>query len=251
MKPACIVLSHNAGLFSLVNKVVMCMSLYERVQVDFTKGDPHPYQPNTENLWDKLFKPTDPIGGPCDQVLYYPSMWLTGPDAAKCYAGDQGWRHDLNFYWNKLEILPAIQERIDRFAKEHIGGRPYVSALIRSDYHSREQANLKSQPLEWYEATIRGELQAGELVYVSAGDHKTIQWFQQRFDNLVVFPDTRRLPDRELDLLIHSPNTAEDAINCLIEVVIMSQGRALIHPVSNMSTAALYMNPKLKGVFLP
>jgi hypothetical protein len=35
-----------------------------------------------------------------------------------------------------------------------------------------------------------------------------------------------------------------------LESFVLSKSDYLIHPVSNMATAALYMNPKIKNIFL-
>lgn len=250
----CIVLSHNAGLFSLINKVVTCMDIgYENVAVDFTRGDPHKYvTPGGKNLWDLLFEPMDSKGQKEDEWVEYPDMWLTGGNATKLYTGDQAWRTRLNGWWNRLRVRPEIIDRIE-YSMASLGllGGKFVSILVRSDFHAREQATAQSQSLDSYAVAAQSALQSGDDFYVSAGDDATIKWFQERFNHVKFYPLTRRLKTRELDLLVHSDNTLEDAVNVLIEVLIMSKGRTLIHPVSNMSTAALYMNPELKSVYLP
>lgn len=240
---SCIVKAHHAGLFSLINKVVTSALLYDHVHVDWTGG--HIYH-GDGNLWDTLFEPTENRGG--DVIVDYPNTHLTWCNAAKLYTGDQLWRTHYHEIWRSFAVHPGYVRNAASFIEQQFGGRPFVSALVRSNHHSGEQPDGRLHTLEEYARAMEA---AGDLFYLCACDCETVEWFRQRFGNALVWDTSvNRAPTRENELHLQTPQTHADAALALVEVIRMSMAQAHVHIVSNMSTNCLIINPELKSVYL-
>lgn len=237
-----IVKAHSAGLFSLINNVMTCMEQYEHVQVDWSNGTM--YSPPGVNLWDELFRPRGPVAEPFKVLEVNEDYWLTGLDAGKLYQGSDEWRWRLAPVWNKLCPRPEIVDASRDFPLP----KRVVAALVRAHAHYAEQLTARSQTFDEYAAAIEREIGDGTL-YLACGDNETLNWFMDRFP-VLCHPETRRVATRDIDMHKAFPQTVADARICLEEVLIMSRADVFVSGISNMATAALYMNPRLKHVFL-
>lgn len=249
MNTACECQCHDAGLWSLINKVMVCFSIYERVHVDFSKGIRCLYC--TEgNLWNHLFRETTRPAGEVDEILYYPDTTITGREVAALY-GTTEWRQKYHEQWQKALVRPEHIISASGFVLRHWQGRDVVSVLVRATGHAAEQASDKSQPLEAYADAFERIRKPDSILHVMACDQQTVEWFRERYEHVTFYPHTRRTASRDFDCNMNGQQTVEDARHCLIEVLILARSRALIHPVSNMSTGALYINPQMEAIFLP
>lgn len=240
---------HGGGLFSLVNNVITCLDLYRGgiVHPDWT-GSSYG-RPEDGNLWNHLFEPTDAPTGDYDVIRGYPDQWLTYKNVHDLYLGPQIWREDLNLLWTQFfRPLPEIMDQAETFIRDNLGPH-YISALVRFDGHAGEQVSGQSQGLNQYMGAILDNLLPEEEVFVMCGDCATMEYFNTASGDAVFYPHTRRTPDRTTDCFQFS--SISDAQNALIEVLIASRGRALLHPISNMATAALIINPQLQSIYLP
>lgn len=240
---SCIVRAHHAGLFSLINKVITCAEKYEHVHVDFSNGSI--YSQPGDNLWNHLFEPTEDKGG--DVIEAYPDQLYTYKNVAECYMSGNTWRHWLNDLWNRFTPLPSITSDAREFVEAN-NIADCIAVQVRSIPHAGEQINGECQTLDRYAHAIQEE--GGGRIFAVCGDQSTLEWLSSRFDALSD-PKTRRSLDRSVNFHEVAPQTPEDAIQCLKEVMVMSHAKALIHPISNMATAALYMNRNIKSIYLP
>lgn len=247
MSRACIVFPHRAGLFSLLNNVVTCMLMYDQVYVDWvdtlygTRAD--------GNLWNHLFEPLPPVEGGCDIHATYPDQWLTYKNAAKLYEGGHEWRERCNRVWRKLKPRMEVRVGADIVLDDH-RMMDFISVLVRAYSHGGEQVSGRSQSLDSYARAIDGALGPATHVFLMTRDLETLEWMKARFP-VVYCKATKRTPTRDIDLHLAEPQTVDDAKQVMKEVILSSYGRALIHPVSNMATAALYMEPEMQSIYLP
>lgn len=235
---------HNAGLFSLINKVALCHTLYDHVHVDMSKGEGLIYGP--ENWWPELFAPTTLPQGEFDVVNAYPSTWMTGREAGHMYEGGNAWRDKFHGAWLRMGVNPEIALEAAQFVARL--PQDVVSILVRANCHRGEQLSDRNQTLEEYAAAYQTIKKPDSILHVMTGDEETLAWFRERFD-VSFLSTTKRTATRDTDH-IAMPQTVEDAKQVLLEVLILSMSRALIHPVSNMATAALYINPGLESIYL-
>lgn len=238
---------HRAGLFSLINNLITCLFLYRRAHVDWSSGSLYG-TPEDGNVWDHLFKPTVPPDSIFDIIEDYPDQWLTFNNVAKLYRSPGAWRNACWKQWQKIHVQPEIKEgATDWF--EWNAPKGCISALIRADGHADEQITGRNQTLSEYARAIEENIGCGK-VFIMTGDRQTLEWFKVRFP-VIFYPDTIRSESRAIDRHLVAPQTIQDAKNCLTEVLILAKMDALIHPVSNMATSALYINPALKSIYLP
>lgn len=236
---------HDAGLFSLINKVVTCLGLYEIVHVDFSKGDRCLYGDGDE-MWSALFLPTEPNNG--ETIYGYPDSSITSVNVSALY-GSSEWRQRYHDCWTKLRVQPEIILAANQFVMRHWANRDVVSVLVRATTHCSEQIGNRTQSLEEYAQAFERIRKPDSMLHVMACDNDTIEWFRNRYD-ISCYPYANRTESREKDYHLHRAQTVQDAITTLTEVLILSRSRALIHPISNMATAALYINPEMESIYL-
>lgn len=246
--PRCIVKAHSAGLFSLINNVITCAGLYESVHVDWSDCI---YGPDT---WGHLFEPTNVPDPPYDEIFTYPDHWLTAVYAGLLYQGrtnnqHNNWRQECNVFWKGLKVLSVHSNFVDNFSAQNFAGHKIISVLVRSTVIAGEQLTSRVQTLDEYAAAIDAELTAGAKVYVASVDLESLSWLADRF-SVIAHPGTVRSSSRTIDQHVVVPQTPLDAVFCLQEVLLLSRADVFVHPISNMATAALYINPALKSVFL-
>jgi hypothetical protein len=245
MKPACIVKGHNgAGFFSLFNKVVQCLTIYQHVHVDWSEGSLY------GNCWNDLFWPTTPPTGEHDVITFYPDNRITGIRAHQLYEWDD-WRFRYNFASRKISIRQLIYDRVHNYCESYLYNRDSIGVLVRATTHAGEQPSRQSQSLDSYAEAIQKLWQPNSVLHIMSQDSASIEWFRGCGWRVVSYPLSNRSATRDIDRHLFEQQTAEDAINVFTEMLILARCRALVHPVSNIATAALYYNPILQGVYLP
>jgi len=258
MNRACTIKAHQGGLFSLVNNVLTCMERYEHVHVDWSNS-----LYGAEDLYPKLFGRTNPesfyrpcpgypmVPIPRDTILDYPDKWLTYTNPHKLYTGYQSWRNRMHPYWWRMGVLPHFTEFAESFARVNFGAFN-IGVLIRANTHAGEQINGISQTLHdymgWMDALEKRHPHA--KFYVMCQDEDSIDRLHQCYGNIITHPGVKRSATRDIDRHLHEPQTHEDAFVCLEEMLILSKCDVLIHPISNIATAALIANPALRSVYL-
>lgn len=239
----CIIRQHQAGLFSNINKVLVCMDYYENIHVDWSPSLIY------EDCWKDLFEPTTPPPYACDVLHDYPDLNLTCVNVASAYVGNQDWRSRLNAHWLRLRVKDHISKMADDFVKSKFKERT-VSALIRSDFHGVEQVNGRSQSMEEYALRFKSLDNGNTVFFLMSAHQDALEWLGQRFP--CVWRDgPPRSPKRtDPEPHLQRKQTAKDAIECLVDVMVSARATAFVHGVSNMSTAVLYINPNIVSHFL-
>lgn len=242
-KQYCIVKQHQAGLFSNINKVLVCMDYYDHVHVD--------WNPNFiyDDCWKDMFEPTTPPPWICDVLHDYPDINLTAVNVAAAYVGNQEWRTRLNANWLKLKVKDDISKMADDYVKvkfkEHT-----VSALVRSDFHKAEQINGRSQSLEEYALRFKS-LDDGKTVFFLMSAHQdALEWLNQRFPCIWRDGPPRSANRTDPEPHLQRKQNAQDARQCLVDVMVAARANEFVHGISNMATAVLYINPKIVSHFL-
>ncbi len=248
MNQACIVRAHGAGLFSNINKILVCLRIYETVYVDWSlagENDPAFRYGGSfyGDCWHDLFfdstqKPTEGY----DTVFQYPFFEITDKCAGILYGHPEwNWREAYNKAWKRLS---CVVEPVPV-------GPGTIGVMVRSDALGGEQLSGQSQPLEQYAEAIDRE-SASENIFAVSSDSESIEWLQRRYLNRLYFSSAIKRNARRSDAEQHLtvPQTKKDACDVMREVLALARCKTLIHPISNMATAALIINPELKSVYL-
>ena len=249
MTRSCIVRAHGAGLFSNINKILVCHRLYDTVFVDWSKaGENDPafrfggsfYGDCWHDLfYDDTIKPQEP----CDVIMSYPFYDITGACAGIMYQNPEwGWREAYHKAWARLR---CVVEPIPV-------GPGTIGILIRSDALGGEQLYGKSQTLEDYHAAIvkAKEASLGAGLFVVSSDKESIDWLYNRHQIFYSYGIKRNTSRSDPEQHLTVPQTKFDAIDVMREVLALARCETLIHPISNMATAALIINPNLKSIYL-
>lgn len=239
-----IIKAHRGGFFSLLNNVLTCLEIYDTLRMDWsTSAYQIPAELADRNLWNYFFLNfNEPLDGSFDAWENYPHQKLTYKNVAQLYDGPQSWRWMYYGLWKRIELRWEFRERQKEANRIY---QDMTGILVRSHPHAGEQISERSQPLEEYAREI--EKTKAEKVFVMSGDEESLEWFRQRF-NCVSHP-VRRMPTRNADHF-SGPSILQDAMDVFGEVLALSACKTIIHPVSNMSTAALIFNPRARSVFL-
>ncbi len=256
MNKSCIVRAHGAGLFSNINKVLVCLRLYENVYVDWSKAaenDPAFRFGGSfyGDCWHDLFYDSGSVQGligkgakeeqGVDMIYQYPFWDITDKCAGILYQHPEwNWRVAYHVAWKRLQ---CVVEPIPV-------GQDTVGVLIRSDALGGEQVYGESQSLEQYEHAMRRSKAGG--FFIVSSDEESIIWLQERFQSSLYFSNSIKRNKKRADAEQHLtvPQTKADAIDVMREVLALARCKALIHPISNMSTAALIINPQLESIYL-
>ncbi len=250
MNRNCIVTAHGAGLFSNINKVVVCLRLYDQIWVDWSKAGPN--DPAFKfggsfygDCWDDLFyDPTPEPSEPYDTIHQYPFYDITGACAGVLYQNPEwGWREAYHKAWARLtcvvEPIPV--------------GPDTIGVLIRSDGIAGEQLFGRNQTLPEYADAIDRELtQSNSPLFVVSSDLASIQWLVNQFPGKVYYSTgikrnaKRSDPEQHINVI----QTAQDAKDVMREVLALARCKTLISGISNMATAVLYINPNVKHIYL-
>lgn len=240
---ACIVRPHYSGLWSLINKVITCMDKYKKVHVDWSSyciyGD----------CWNDLFYPTEPVTGEHDILMFYPNLKITGTEVAELYKSGDEWRSHYHELWKKLKVRESITAEVDDFCKANFSTH-VVAGMIRDHTHRNEQVPPRSQSLEEYARVFDLVKKPETKFFIMCRDNESLAWFASRFP-IITYPHTKRCANRDMNLHLMEPQTSQDAKHCLIEILICARANEFVHPVSNMATAVLYINPIVKSHYLP
>lgn len=150
-----------------------------------------------------------------------------------------GWREKYHKAWEKLKCkLNPVP------VPPHTLG-----VMIRSDVHGGEQLAGEGHTLERYAEAIDKAL--WDNLFMVSSDEESISWMIGRYPNLFFTKGIKRSAKRsDPEQHITVPQTKEDAVAVVQEILNLSTCKALIHPVSNMATAALYMNLNLESIYL-
>lgn len=253
---AAIIRPHKAGLFSLINNVITCAHHYEYVYVDWS-GENCRYRSN-RNVWDALFEPNVHPSEVADiesiDVIneFHEDRSFTYKHAANLYGRDW-WRGHCHLLWrNKLRPQQRFLDQAARFiANLNPRNRRMVSLIIRSHPHAGEQITNRSQTFAQYDAEIakHREEDPEAIIFMVPGSYEAANYFVDKWDAWH-HPDSVLTVARETDSLSHE-QTEDSAKQIFTEILIAAAADYLVHPVSNMATAALYINPLLRSVFIP
>lgn len=248
MNRACKVTAHGAGLFSNINKILVCLRLYEQVYVDWSKAGPN--DPAFKyggsfygDCWHDLFyDATPPPQEPYDLIHQYPFYDITGACAGVLYQNPEwGWREAYHKAWARLSCV------VDPIPV----GPGTIGVLIRSDALGGEQLYGKNQTLLQYVESMSKLTNHDKSFFVVSSDLESITELQSVFANIYYSTGIKRNAKRsDPEQHLNVPQTKQDAIDVMREVLALARCEKLIHPISNMATAALIINPSLKSVYL-
>jgi hypothetical protein len=157
----------------------------------------------------------------------------------------------FNKAYNKyIKIKPHIQEKIDYKVNELKNGSDQIIGIfIRSNALANEQPSGVMPTREEYINAINNIKKSNNVKYFFCIDNENdLEYFKQLYTPNY-YTDIRRTSNtNDGEPHTKTMGTLEDLENSFIEVCVMSQCDILVHCVSNMVTASLYMNMNQKSI---
>lgn len=236
----------DAGLFSHLNFVVTHIDTlgHAAFHVDWTDGNPY-VSGESGNVFDKLFiqslhpSDDDPL------IEEWPHHRYTGANADGLYRGSSKWRWHLHHCWKLLRVRKQILDDAASFADAWAAD---ATALhVRNSKIGVECPGNQAPTLEDY-----GRIPYGgeEPVYLATDNEEAVEYFSRLLGSRLKIRDIPRSADMNTEFHLTSPQSVNDARECLIDALIMARCARLLHSVSNIATAVLYMNPKIPHVYV-
>jgi hypothetical protein len=148
-------------------------------------------------------------------------------------------------YKKYIKIKPHIQKKIEEKVKELKKGNPEqnIGIFVRSAALASEQPKGKMPTQENYKKIIDSIDKTKTTKYFICADNiNDLEYYKKHF-NPHYYTDIRRT-DNTLNSEPHKKTfgSLKDLEDSFIEVALLAQCDILVHCVSNMATAALYMN---------
>ena len=264
--------SYRAGFFSLFNKLFGYLEKYKPIYaVSWQVYEPFKAYGEGE-MFSKVFVPyvnQDYKDYEIEVIecFHYCDGKLTGVDASKLYS-EQGclannislnWRNEMNIYFKTY-----YQIHNQRIIGKYVGflqqvqaykeqGKKIITFLLRHPILKDEQENKVMPSYAMYDEEIM-KVASGDIskaVLICLTDHQeAFEYFQEKYkDQTILFPDVERKRENELDSVC-VPGGDEKVDMAVLSVLYLTAGDHFIHPVSNMATAALIINPNLQHTYL-
>jgi hypothetical protein len=125
-----------------------------------------------------------------------------------------------------------------------------IGILKRNELLKCEQIGNRMPSLDDYFKAIDPIFDDRTYLFLSIDNINDLNSFIRRYKRCVYNTKMRRTAyptDQEPHF---TPGTKEDAMYTFLEVYSLSLCSKFIHPLSNMSTATLYFNPKIKSIYI-
>lgn len=237
----------------------------EAVRVDWTAPGGHVRDRNfsygtseSGNLWEEFFEPlafpwfpaeTRATSDFADHTMTnqaaYLHVYKLGGHRRQRY-------HEL--YRRHIRVRPDILARVEAWHASELGGRPAIGVHYRNQQHSCECPEPipdVSVFVRRTEALLRKE--QGGKVFLATDVEEAVERFSRAFGDRVVVQRTATRAQRANDEQIHHEHSAPSVgmgIEVLIDCLMLARCHTMLHVTSNVATAASYMNPQLKLVYV-
>jgi len=222
----------------------------------FKEGHAMAYIKEGEELFSKIFEPYNE-NKPIDEVIdgsYYKHYNLTTVYAHQFYNENRGKLkpyHDA--YVKYIKIRPEIQEMINKKKQElRENYEQLIGIFIRSDALKKEQPSGRMPTREEYDTALSKIDKTKSTKYFFCIDNQDdLNYFKNKYlPNY--YTDIRRTANT-VNSEPHKKTfgSLKDLQDSFIEVALLSECGTLVHCVSNMVTASLYMNMNQKSICLP
>jgi hypothetical protein len=246
---------HEGGFFSNFNKVTTFLSDNDVCKITWNlHGQPFgAFAYNCGEVFGKLFQHYNT--GECNNIIElrtYNDLQYTGKLVHEKYiTSDDHWRYKLNNalkYFTPTEKLASSLSKVDICFKD----KKCLGVLKRNNLLKCEQVKKDNTlpSIQEYFDEIDKIIDDDTYLWLSVDNIEDLNAFIKRYKKCIYNPKIRRTAT-PFDMEPHfNQGSEDDAIYTYLEVYCMSKCKSLVHPLSNMSTAALYFNPALKSIYI-
>jgi hypothetical protein len=169
---------------------------------------------------------------------------------------DGNWRQELNAVYRKFfRYEPVVSCKLESYAPRLRSYPHKVAILSRGSALSAEQHGHRMPTREEYREAItyyKQQYSSEKLLFVLCVDNEEdLAYYQELCKPYPTFCTTiRRADNGAQEPHIGPQSSINDAIDTVVELELCAMCDVLVHPVSNMATIILLMNPSLASKYL-
>ena len=236
----------NLKHYKTVNKINFNVKSKKKAKVLY-------YIKENEELFSKLFDIYDD-GNKSSKLITsdsYIDYTITGQDAYRYYNENRNKLQPYHDTYKKyIKIKKELQKKINKKCIElKENADQLICIFVRSDALRHEQPSGKMPSRDDYDKAIQNINKSNNVKYFLCVDNNNeLEYYKNKYtpNYYTTIRRTRHTKDGEP----HSNNigTLTDLEDSFIEVVIMSKCDILVHCISNMATASLYMNMNQQSI---
>lgn len=267
-----LVYSYRAGFFSLFNKLFSYLEKYKPIYaVSWQVYEPFKAYGEGE-MFSKVFVPYVNMEYKDYEIeviecFHYCNDKLTGQTASRLYT-DEGcltynislnWRNEMNYLFKTFyqihnqRILGKYIHFLQMIQIYKEQGNKIITFLIRHPILKDEQENKVMPSYQMYDDEImkvaNGDLSKTVLICLT-DSQEAFHYFQEKYKtSTMLFPEVERRWETEIDSVCN-PGGDEKVDMAVLSVLYLTAGDHFIHPVSNMATAVLIINPNIQNTYL-
>jgi hypothetical protein len=243
-----------AGLMSYFIQVIANLYVVEntrnKLYIKFDENMRYQDLRYGKNVWDYYFdQPFNFTKEEVDAALKIKDVWFDNNLAIPSRLTPDVINAGGNIVKKYINLKSHITEKIDKFLTENTQpGDKILAVHKRGTDHITDAPIL---PLKTYFDYIDERIISYDKLLLCTDEEYTVQEFKQKYGNKLITYDSIRATDKN-NLGVHQSVGLTDPYkmgeDVIIETYLMSQSDFLIKTVSNVSNAALIINPALKYV---
>jgi len=257
-----IIKSHNGGFFSNFNKLIYYLKNYPNVveiQFDVRSTDfknQLPFIKINEEIFGKLFE-TYKENKNINRNLIgesYENEELTFKNAYNFYNENRYKLEPYNKAFKKyIKLQPHLQKKLENLKnKLHSDYEQVIGIFVRSGALSGEQPNGKLPTRQDYLDAVNNinTVSKKTKFFLRIDNNEDLEFYKNTLQPNF-YTDISRSDNNKKDALHINNNkylTLKELEDTYLEVALLSSCHILIHCVSNMTTASLYMNMDQKSI---
>jgi len=254
---------HWSGLFCNINRLINYLVLYPNIrEIDFnvlaSKTHHKPFIGENVEIFSKLFQKYKEDDISIDTVYNYngsdfTKFDLTHRNAYQYYNENRYKLQPYNTAFHKyIHLLPQLQERLDKMVLDmRADCQQVIGIFVRSNALADEQpTGIMPTREEYLEAISKLDTFSKKTKYFLRIDNDEDYIFYKSKLSPIYETNIKRAQTNKGD----APHTSgdymslEDLENTYLEIALLSHCDILVHCVSNMASAALYMNMNLVSI---
>lgn len=248
----CIVRPHHmAGVFSLVNKVLTCMELYSRVKVEFLPEQTR-YKSAEMDIWKLLFddcEATELADGPADVVVEYPHNRYTNANAGNAYCRNDGWRFRLHTQFSRLRVRDEVLQMAQTILPGELEKAVGVVCRGEKPLAREQRTGVLPTPNQMGRIALQVAGDDGSIFVAADSKEATELFARQLGKKMLVWEDCDRC--EKIGQAVHGVRAGTGEVKRALALALaLSRTKHLVHAVSNLATAVLYINPRLEHTFV-
>ena len=255
--------SHDGGFFSNFNKLISNLHYYKNVNkiifnmVSKEKFKAFYFIKDNEELFSKIFDVYD--YGTSDnntnniKTDSYIDSSITGNNAYKFYNENRIKLQSYHDTYNKyIKIKPHITDKINKKLLELKNNTDQLICIfVRSEALRHEQPSGKMPTRDDYTKALDKIPKSNNVKYFLCVDNNDdLEFYKTKYTPNYFTPIRRTKNKKDGEPHTNNIGTLEDLEDSFVEVMLISHCDILVHCVSNMATASLYINMNQQSIFV-